>query len=274
LHSQVFSQRKDLGAQAGERCLRRQGALEAGFTSSGQLKRPFETQSGKARSPHMVRRAAGPLAEQLVMTRALKLLGYILVTIYFVADLAFESVARPLSAWIGRLQILRPINAWIAGLRPYPALALFSIPVVILEPVKPIGAFLVSAGHVLEGILTIAIGEILKITLVERLFKLTRDRLMQIPLFAILFGYWIRIREWIMSSEIWCWMRSQKERLKSLFGRAIAGLRRRRLNTIWPPKPHVATARVALEIQARAEVKAGKLSIEMAERGERAKAGG
>ena len=60
------------------------------------------------------------------MRRVFKFLGYVLVTIYFVADFMFEAVALPLSAWIGRLEILRPVNAWIASLRPYPALALFS----------------------------------------------------------------------------------------------------------------------------------------------------
>ena len=155
------------------------------------------------------------------MKRALKLLGYAVVTVYFVADLVFEAVARPLSAWIGRLQILRPLNAWIAGLRPYPALALFSVPVVMLEPVKPVGAFLVSEGHVVEGALTIAAGEILKITLVERLFRLTRDRLMQIPIFAFLYHHWIRFHEWITSTEIWRWVRDQMARLKLLFRRAV-----------------------------------------------------
>jgi hypothetical protein len=163
--------------------------------------------------------------EHPAMARALKLLGYVVVTVYFIADVVFEAVARPLSAWIGRLEILRPVNAWIAGLRPYPALALFSVPVVILEPVKPLGAFLVSAGHVMEGTLTIAVGEILKITLVERLFRLTRDRLMQIPMFAVLYGHWIRFHGWITSSEIWRWMRDQKERLKLLFRRAIASIK-------------------------------------------------
>ena len=85
------------------------------------------------------------------MKRVFKFFGYALVTVYFVIDLVFEAVARPLSAWIGRLRILQPLNAWIAGLRPYPALALFSVPVVILEPVKPVGAFLLSTGHVAEG---------------------------------------------------------------------------------------------------------------------------
>jgi hypothetical protein len=159
------------------------------------------------------------------MTRALKFLGYALVAVYFVADVVFGAVARPLSAWIGRLQILRAVNAWIEGLRPYPALALFSVPVVILEPVKPVGAFLVSAGHVIEGTLTIVLGEILKITLVERLFRLTRDRLMQIPIFAVLYNYWIRIHDWITSLEIWQWMRGQAERLKLLFRRAIASIK-------------------------------------------------
>jgi hypothetical protein len=156
------------------------------------------------------------------MKRVLKFLGYVVVTIYFVADLVFESVARPLSAWIGRLRILQPLNAWIAGLRPYPALALFSIPLVILEPVKPVGAFLLSTGHVAEGTLTICAGEILKITLVERLFRLTRDRLMQIPAFAMAYRQWIRFHDWVTSSEIWRWAREQIARLKLSFKRAVA----------------------------------------------------
>jgi hypothetical protein len=165
------------------------------------------------------------------MKRVLKVLGYVLVTVYFVADLVFESVARPLSEWIGRLQILRPLNKWIAGLRPYPALALFSVPVVILEPVKPVGAFLVSAGHFVAGALTIAVGEILKITLVERLFKLTRDRLMQIPTFAFLYRHWARFHEWVTSSEIWCWARDRIARLKLLFKRVVSSTWARRA---WP----------------------------------------
>jgi hypothetical protein len=156
------------------------------------------------------------------MKRVLKFLGYALVTVYFVADLVFEAVAVPLSAWIGRLQILQRLNCWIAGLRPYPALALFSVPVVILEPVKPVGAFLVSAGHVVEGVLTIAAGEILKITLVDRLFRLTRDRLVQIPTFAILYRHWLRFHEWVTSSDIWRWVRDQTARLKLQFRRAVA----------------------------------------------------
>jgi hypothetical protein len=166
--------------------------------------------------------------EEAAMKRALKILGYALVTIYFIADLVFGSVAVPLSRSIGRLRILRPLNAWIAGLRPYPALALFSVPVVILEPVKPVGAFLVAEGYVVEGALTICAGEILKITLVERLFRLTRDSLMQIPAFAFLYRRWIRFHDWVTSSEIWRWACDQIARWKLRFRSAIASIRTHR----------------------------------------------
>jgi hypothetical protein len=155
------------------------------------------------------------------MKRLLKFLGYVLVTLYFVADLAFESVARPLSAWLGRQRLLQPLYAWIARLRPYPALALFSVPVVILEPIKPVGAFLMAAGHVMSGILTIAAGEILKITLVERLFHLTRDRLMQIPAFAMVYRQWMKFHDWVTSSEIWRWCRDRIAQAKMLARRAF-----------------------------------------------------
>ena len=158
------------------------------------------------------------------MKRVLKVLGYLVLTVYFVADLMFAAIVRPLTAWMERLRILRRVNAWIAGLRPYPALALFSVPVVILEPVKPVGAFLVSAGYILEGVLTIVLGEILKITLIERLFRLTRGRLMQIPIFAFLYRHWVRFHDRMTSSEIWRWMLGQKEQLKLLFKRAMASI--------------------------------------------------
>ena len=190
------------------------------------------------------------------MRRVFKFLGYVLVTIYFVADFMFEAVALPLSAWIGRLQILRPVNAWIAGLRPYPALALFSIPVVLLEPVKPIGAFLVSAGHVVEGILTIAVGEILKITLVERLFGLTtataccRSHSSQL---CSIIGDWVSSMDLHVIRNLVLDARSEKERLKLSFKRGMA-----RIKTGWADRccevqMRVAPQSVAIEGSAQSD---------------------
>src|SRR5262245_42818226 len=89
----------------------------------------------------------------------------------------------------------------------------------------------------MEGTLTIVVGEVLKITLVERLFRLTRDRLMQIPIFAFLYRQWIWVHQWITSSKIWQWIRRRKERLKLLFSRAKASIRAPRRAAL--PSPNV-----------------------------------
>jgi hypothetical protein len=114
------------------------------------------------------------------------------------------------------------------------SLALFSVPVVVLEPVKPVGALLFAQGRVVEGALTICAGEILKITLVERLFRLTRDRLMQIPVFAMLYGHWIRFHDWVMSTEIWRWARDEIARLKLWFRRSLARVGSRQWSDTFP----------------------------------------
>jgi hypothetical protein len=68
-------------------------------------------------------------------------------------------------------------------LRPYPSLALFSVLVIMLEPVKPVAAYLAATGQMVSSVVTLIIGELLKLVLVERLFSLTRGKLMKIPAF-------------------------------------------------------------------------------------------
>ena len=51
------------------------------------------------------------------MKRALKLLGYALVTVYFVADLVFEAVALPLCGGFDQGG-LAPYFDWTVTLRP------------------------------------------------------------------------------------------------------------------------------------------------------------
>src|SRR5438105_8560305 len=73
---------------------------------------------------------------------------------------------------------------WTRSLRPYPSLALFSIPVIMLEPIKPVAAHLAATGQMVGSVVILIVGELLKLVLIERLFSLTRDKLMKIPAFA------------------------------------------------------------------------------------------
>jgi hypothetical protein len=123
------------------------------------------------------------LAEDAV-NRILNVITYVLAAIYFLVDAVFMAVAKPISNWFANHLALRKLRAWIRSLPPYPSLALFSVPVIILEPVKPVAAYLAATGQFLSSIATLITGELLKLVLVERLFSLTRDKLMKIPAFA------------------------------------------------------------------------------------------
>jgi hypothetical protein len=135
--------------------------------------------------------------------RILKPVTYVLAAVYFLVDAFFMAVAKPLSDWLARHLVLKRLGAWIRSLRPYPSLALFSVPVIILEPVKPVAAYLAATGQVMSSAVTLVIGEIVKLVLVERLFSLTRDKLMKIPAFAWAYGKFREAKAWLEATEAW-----------------------------------------------------------------------
>lgn len=137
------------------------------------------------------------------MNRIWKAFVIVLAAIYFVADALFATVAHPLSRWLGRQRLWTRLRTWIRSLRPYPSLALFAVPVIILEPVKPVAAYLAVTGHIMGSATVLIIGEILKLVLVERLFSLNRDKLLTIPAFAWAYGKYRLARNWLESLEAW-----------------------------------------------------------------------
>ena len=158
------------------------------------------------------------------MKRILKPVTYILAAIYFLVDAVFMTVARPVARWIGRHFEFRRLRAWIRSLSPYPSLALFSVPVIILEPIKPVAAYLAATGQIVGGAVTFIIGELLKLVLVERLFHLTRDKLMKIPAFAWAYGKFTEMKAWLQATEAWRAIRALTRAAKDAVARARAKL--------------------------------------------------
>jgi hypothetical protein len=148
------------------------------------------------------------------VNRILKAVTYVLAVVYFLVDAAFIAVAKPLSNWVARHVVLRKLGVWIRSLRPYPSLALFSVPVIILEPVKPVAAYLAATGQVVSSVLTLIVGELLKLVLVERLFSLTRDKLMKIPAFAWAYGKFRQAKAWLEATEAWRTIRSVSQTVR------------------------------------------------------------
>jgi hypothetical protein len=135
------------------------------------------------------------------MKRIWRPVTYFLAVVYFLVDLIFAGLARPISEWVS--SVSRRLRNWIRSLPPYPSLALFSVPVILLEPVKPIAAYLAATGQFLSATLTFVSGELVKLVLVERLFDLTRDKLLKIPAFAWAYRNYQRAKAWLEATEAW-----------------------------------------------------------------------
>ena len=128
---------------------------------------------------------------------------FVLATAYFVLDGLFSYVTRPVALWMSKMRILERTRRWVVSLRPYPSLALFAVPVIILEPAKPLAGYLAATGHFWAGAITFVAAEVLKLSLVERLFQLNRKKLLSIPAFAAGYKYWRRMMDVIESLEAW-----------------------------------------------------------------------
>jgi hypothetical protein len=128
---------------------------------------------------------------------------FILAMAYFVVDGVFSLLTRPIAEWIANKRILERTRRWIVALPPYPSLALFAVPVVMLEPAKPLAAYFLGTGQFFAGAVTFITAEVLKLTLVERLFHLNREKLLSIPVFAWAYQYWRQMMDVIESMEVW-----------------------------------------------------------------------
>ncbi len=137
------------------------------------------------------------------MSRIFKPLVFVLAGIYFLVDAAVWMLAKPLIRWHGDHWIIGRLRNWVMSLGPYPTLALFIIPVLILEPAKPLAAYLTATGHVVSGLIVFGMAELLKLMFVERLFCISRDKLMSIRAFAWCYERVQRVLGWIRSLGAW-----------------------------------------------------------------------
>lgn len=126
-----------------------------------------------------------------------------MAAVYFLVDVVLFALAKPVLRWLADCWVFESVRAWIVSLRPYPTLALFIVPVILLEPVKPVAAYLTATGHIVEGLMVLIFGELLKFLLVERLFKLSREKLISIPAFAWCYDKFCQAQDWVATLRTW-----------------------------------------------------------------------
>ena len=137
------------------------------------------------------------------MSRIFKPLVFLVAGIYFLVDAAFWTLAKPVIRRLADHWIFDGVRTWVMSLGPYPTLALFVVPVLVLEPAKAVAAYLTATGHVVSGLMVLGVTELLKLVLIERLFRISRDKLMSIPAFAWCYGKLQQAQNWVDSLSAW-----------------------------------------------------------------------
>lgn len=137
------------------------------------------------------------------MTKAWKAPVFVLATIWLIIDAVCSYFTRPIADWLGKQRFLARVRRWVSTLGPYQSLALFAVPVIVLEPAKPLSAYLIATGHFFAGAVIFITAEVVKLTVVERLFHLNKDKLLSIRIFAAGYGYWRTMIDLLESTAVW-----------------------------------------------------------------------
>jgi hypothetical protein len=137
------------------------------------------------------------------LTGSLKPLVAVAAAIYFVIDALVLAILKPLLKRLTDLKLFEFVALWITSLGPYPSLAIFLIPLILLEPIKPVAAYAIASGHFVSGVLILVIGELLKIMIVERIFHVGRPKLMTIRAFAFAHDFVVGWVTWVQALPPW-----------------------------------------------------------------------
>jgi hypothetical protein len=156
------------------------------------------------------------------MKRLLRWFRAIFLEVPFALILLFEEWGwQPLANLVGQLARLAAwaaLERWIAQLPPYAALALFVTPTVLLFPFKIAALWLLAHGQRVAGLAVMGAAKVVGTAVVARLFQLTKPRLLMIPWYARLYGWWVPWKEsWlarIRASFVWRVSRAVKWRVK------------------------------------------------------------
>ena len=124
----------------------------------------------------------------------LKRIGHWLVigvaTLWLVIDVLFLSIVRPIREHIMAWWWMQKLRKWVCALGPHSSLALFLIPLLVLEPVKPVGALLFHRGHHVAATSVVVVGELVKLATVDQLFEMTKPKLMTFRWLAWAYSKW------------------------------------------------------------------------------------
>lgn len=150
---------------------------------------------------------------------------------FVLLDDLFRSAVVPAVASLARWRPFRRLEAWIAGLSPYATLALFLIPLAVIEPFKIVALYFLSEGRWIAGILTFVAAKVVGIGLAERLFAISRAKLLSIGWFARAHGWVIASKDYVhaylLTTRFWPALMRLTRRVRDWLARIKLAIRAR-----------------------------------------------
>ncbi|HEV3045259.1 MAG TPA: hypothetical protein VGY52_15460 [Roseiarcus sp.] len=97
---------------------------------------------------------------------------------------AFVAVGRRLVALIPWAAFKARVAAWLERTPIFIVLAIYIIPLLIIEPLKTVSVYVMATGHFAFGVVAFIVLQFLTVGVVGVIFDLTRARLLTVPWFA------------------------------------------------------------------------------------------
>lgn len=173
---------------------------------------PGSRSAGWARTRRVLRVVFAPIAVALAI-------------LYFLVDAIVLSLVYPITRRLVRWPPIERFMGWVATLGPYSTLAFLLVPIIVLEPLKPAAFYLMAKHRVGSGTALLVLTEIVKIVTVERLFRLSRAKLMTIPAFARVYTYTAGWLAYLQALPPWQFVLRRVNQIKALSRRLVAVLR-------------------------------------------------
>ncbi|MBB4240425.1 MULTISPECIES: hypothetical protein [Rhizobium] len=104
-------------------------------------------------------------------------LRLIIAVLVIISEIA-RPVYRPLVHWFASLSIVKHFGEYVGSLPRSAILVLFVVPLAIAEPLKIYALVVIARGHVISGLVIIALAYLMSFLLVERLFHAGREKLL------------------------------------------------------------------------------------------------
>ncbi len=147
-------------------------------------------------------------------------LVYLAALLLLLEDWLWDLGARLMSRIAGWPPLHR-LETWLRGLGPAAALAAFTLPALLLFPVKLMALWAIARGHACWGLLAIVLAKLVGAAAVARIYLLTRPALLTIRWFAALLDWFLPLKErWIArlrASAAW----RQLRQLRNALGRGL-----------------------------------------------------